>query len=144
MMLHACAFSKFAGYKKLFPFWGEETLNWVLKAFHFFKRAKVGSIGCWLGLFTKQDKRCFQINQEKSIYLVYIHSSQLFLDKFIPVIFLINPNYANLNTNFPDVSSQNGRKQRFLPTLGVWYNCSLSLFIMTAENCDRFFSDETI
>ena len=38
-----------------------------------------------------------------------IHTSQFFLGKFIPAIFSLNPNYANLEANFPDVSSQNGR-----------------------------------
>ena len=50
--------------------------------------------------------------------LSFIHTSQFFLGKFIPANFLLNPNFANLEANFPDVSSQNGTKQRFLPTLG--------------------------
>ena len=45
--------------------------------------------------------------------LSFIHTSQFFLGKFIPAIFLLNPNLADLEANFPDVSSQNGRKQRF-------------------------------
>ena len=35
-----------------------------------------------------------------------------FLGKFIPAIFLLNPNYANFEANFPHVSSQYGGKQR--------------------------------
>ena len=52
--------------------------------------------------------------------LSFIHSSQFIpIGKFIPAIFLLNSNYANLEANFPEVSSRNGRKRRFLlPTLG--------------------------
>ena len=49
----------------------------------------------------------------------FIHTSQFFLGKFIPAIFPSNPNCANLEANFPDVSSQNGRIERLLPTLGL-------------------------
>ena len=50
--------------------------------------------------------------------LSFIHTNQFFLGKFIPSIFLLNSNYVNLEANFPDVSSQNERNQRFLPILG--------------------------
>ena len=50
--------------------------------------------------------------------LSFILTSQFSLRKFTPAIFLLNPNYSNLEANNPDVTSQIGRKQRFLPTLG--------------------------
>ena len=42
--------------------------------------------------------------------LSFIHTSQFFPGKFIPAVFLLNPNYASLEANFPEVSSQNGKK----------------------------------
>ena len=61
---------------------------------------------------------CYTLALQGICYLSFIHTNQFFLGKFIPAIFLFNPNYANLEANFPDVSSRNGRKHRFLPTLG--------------------------
>ena len=58
--------------------------------------------------------------------LSFIHRSQFFpIGKFIPAIFSLNPNYANLEANFLDVSSQNGRKTE----ISVYFRFNLLLLI---------------
>ena len=80
---------------------------------------KVSMIDCvWLAVFggpvfISQNWFHFCKNAT-NLALSFIHTSQFFLSKFIPARFSLNPNCANLEANFPDVSSQNGRKQRLI------------------------------
>ena len=55
--------------------------------------------------------------------------NHFFLGKFIPADFLLNQNYASLEANCADVSSQNGRKCRVLfhPTYVRFHQLSISI-----------------